>query len=127
MRKTNYINYCNLPYANICVGFTTNESMFDKELKFLGLPDGHLIRFIDDDAAATTHYITRDNLAVIIITLRRDKRYSKEYPGLLVHEAVHAWQYLKGYINEDHPGAEIEAYHIQHIFDFIYQDLLDGN
>ncbi|WP_127753906.1 hypothetical protein [Devosia sp. 1566] len=38
-----------------------------------------------------------------------------DHPGMLVHEAVHAFRYLCHHIGEREPSSEFEAYSIQHI------------
>ena len=53
-----------------------------------------------------------------IICIPRDsvKKYTlSEVAGLIAHEVMHVWQYIKENIGEDSPGAETEAYFMQNL------------
>lgn len=65
-------------------------------------------------ANATTHHVTSDKgLACIVCLGDWQDRDPIEIAGLLVHEAVHAWQEYCDYYGERTPGREQEAYAIQ--------------
>lgn len=68
-------------------------------------------------ANATTHYLENSAGQLVVIVALGDTtgRNAVEIAGLLVHEAVHAWQqYCEG-IGETNPGDEQEAYGVQAI------------
>ncbi len=54
-------------------------------------------------------------LAIIVCLSDTTGRNPIEVAGLLVHEAVHAWQFYADHIGERNPGIEQEAYAIQSI------------
>ncbi len=54
-------------------------------------------------------------LTVVVCLSDWQGRNPVEVAGLLVHEAVHAWQFYAGHIGERSPGIEQEAYAIQSI------------
>jgi hypothetical protein len=67
-------------------------------------------------ADATAHHIyNTDGIAVVVCLNGWEGRNSIEIAGLLVHEAVHAWQEWCDFYGESSPGCEQEAYAIQGI------------
>lgn len=68
-------------------------------------------------ADATTHYLNNDKGELVVIVALGDRagRSGIEIAGLLVHEAVHAWQQHCDSIGETHPACEQEAYGVQAI------------
>lgn len=67
-------------------------------------------------AQATTHVLTSNHGLVVIVCLSQwEERSGVEIAGLLVHEAVHAWQEWCAYYGEHNPASEQEAYAIQGI------------
>lgn len=67
-------------------------------------------------ADATTHHLRASAGLVAIVCLREhEKRSGVEIAGLLVHEAVHAWQEWCDYYGENPTAREQEAYAIQGI------------
>lgn len=70
-----------------------------------------------DHAHATTHQCTNHKgEATCVVCLRgHEGRDPVEVAGLLVHEAVHIWQFYAAMIGEGEPGSEQEAYAVQAI------------
>jgi hypothetical protein len=67
-------------------------------------------------ADATAHNLHAPNgLCVIVCLSNFANRTGVEIAGLLVHEAVHAWQEWCSYYGEHTPAMEQEAYAIQSI------------
>lgn len=68
-------------------------------------------------AQATTHRLRNDKGEQVVVVCMRDwqGRDPIEVAGLLVHEAVHAWQEYADLIGEHTPGREQEAYAVQAI------------
>lgn len=66
-------------------------------------------------AHATAHHLQSERGEQCVVVCMRDweARDPIEVAGLLVHEAVHAWQEYAAVIGELTPGAEQEAYAIQ--------------
>lgn len=73
-------------------------------------------RWVNTGANATMHAFGGPGGLVCIVCLDLTvERNGVETAGLLVHEAVHAWQHWCDAIGEDKPGAEQEAYGVQAI------------
>jgi hypothetical protein len=67
---------------------------------------------------ATAHYFDAPDgrgLVCIVCIAGWEARTPIEVAGLLVHEAVHAWQAYARQIGENNPGDEQEAYAVQSI------------
>ena len=98
------------PYLCLCL----SESEFNAAIKQMG------IRPIDGwikspQADATAHHLRspKKGLAIVVCLNGWENRNPIEVAGLLVHEAVHAWQEWCDYYGEDNPGREQEAYGVQ--------------
>lgn len=104
------------PYLCLCL----SEEEFGAVLKHLK-PKGTPENWVSPGANATLHQFYDDEgVLVCVVCLqprgRKDGNYTGvEIAGLLVHEAVHAWQLYADSIGERNPGAEQEAYAIQGI------------
>ena len=67
-------------------------------------------------ADATAHYLEAHHGQSVVVCLSNwHGKKPVEVAGLLVHEAVHAWQQWCDYYGEREPGREQEAYAIQGI------------
>ena len=100
------------PYLTLCL----SDKEYRAALKQCGVtPIGDWIK--TDWADATAHHMSNPKgEAVCVICLRvGEGRTPVEIAGLLVHEAVHAWQDYCHRIGETDPGSEQEAYGIQSI------------
>lgn len=99
------------PYLCLCL----SEKEYEAALKHCKQ------KAVDDwiktpQAQATTHVLTSSHGLVVIVCLSKwEERSGVEIAGLLVHEAVHAWQEWCDYYGERHPASEQEAYAIQGI------------
>lgn len=98
------------PYFTLC----TTEKQFRRELKRLKVEP---MKFINAGADATTHHlISPDGRQCSIVCMPHDKAATRpQRYGLLVHEAVHIWQWFVDSIGETSPSHEFEAYSIQSI------------
>ncbi|MGB8408711.1 MAG: hypothetical protein WCE58_02220 [Gallionella sp.] len=103
-------------YYKLCL----TEKDFTKTLTDeLEMPASHQPRFhTGRDSGATTHeFQHNDGEAQIIIVCMHpvaDRTIIETY-ALLVHEAVHVWQYIASAIGERYPGDEEESYAVQRI------------
>jgi hypothetical protein len=99
------------PYLALCL----SQQEFDKAMAHLRIPAG--IRFVNDGAQATMHSATSPSGELVCVVCLSDwqGRNPVEVAGLLVHEAVHAWQEYADRIGEREPGREQEAYAVQSI------------
>jgi hypothetical protein len=98
------------------VGLCTDEKSFRRELKRLGIPKDEIPTWLRDTADATVHELAYKGKQCAIVCIRKSRRHTRvEIDGLLIHEAVHVWQWIKGVIREDKPSPEFEAYAIQRL------------
>jgi hypothetical protein len=99
------------PFLCLCLSEAEYRSVM-KKLKQEQF--GHWIK--TEQADATAHYLfTREGMAVVVCLSNYEKHSPIEVAGLLVHEAVHAWQQWCDFYGEKTPGCEQEAYAIQRI------------
>lgn len=94
-----------------------SRSEYERETKRLGVEAAS--PFLIDGKPATTHFLhpKDDSTTAVAIVCLGDmcERDPITIATLLVHEAVHVWQYECELMGEDKPGSEIEAYAIQRI------------
>jgi hypothetical protein len=94
------------------------EAEFQAQLTELSVPRDKWPPFLSTPQAdATAHYLEKpDGKKCCIVCLRHDPgRDPIEVVGLLVHEAMHLWRWIREYIGEHSPSAEFEAYSMQWI------------
>lgn len=108
-----------------------SEAEMHKEMKRIKLPRSSWPNFLNKHANATAHFIPHNDKQLCFVCLGEvGDRSGIQVAALLVHEAVHIWQYhaeLIGSFN-DH-GDEEEAYAIQQIAQqlmYSYADRLNG-
>jgi hypothetical protein len=99
------------PYLCLCL----SEPEFKAAVAHLKAPaDLQWVSNPQSDATAHT-FESPGGLTVVVCLRRAEGRNPVEVAGLLVHEAVHAWQAYAEHIGERNPGIEQEAYAIQSI------------
>jgi hypothetical protein len=101
-----------------CIGLCQNKKQFLKELRRLKMPENSIPEWVKEGKDAQVHYLagTKLNEQCCIVCVREQKGTKpNEIVGLLVHEAVHVWQWIKEEMNEKTPSTEFEAYAIQNI------------
>lgn len=102
-------------YLTLC----TTPAMFEKELKRLGVPKPWPEFVLNTHSHATAHQFEKVNdtgkRTVIVCIPPDQERDQLEIVGLIVHEAVHVWQWACENIGEDKPSMEFEAYAIQRL------------
>ncbi len=83
-----------------------------KELKVI-----YLNQWVSENAGATSHHLINKEGAITSVVCVGDykDRNPIEVAGMLVHEAVHVWQWYTETIGERTPASEQEAYAIQAI------------
>lgn len=97
------------PYLVLCL----TQDQFDKAVRDLGMKT--IPSMLDGGRACTHRMWTRTgNLACVVAI--SDKDFDGiSVASLLIHEAVHVFQYQCEHIGESRPSVEFEAYGIQHI------------
>ena len=101
------------PYFCLC----QDEKSFKKALKHLNIKKADRPEFLSATHVSATVHFFEDKAALTAIVCLGDTSGAtpNEIVGLLIHEAVHIWQYFKEHIGETHPSKEFEAYSIQSI------------
>lgn len=74
-----------------------------------------IVSYPKTGGASTSLLENSDGSKACLVMLFDHKHQKEQIYGLLVHEAVHVWQYIKEDIGEDKPSSEFEAYSIQKI------------
>ncbi len=109
------------PYAPAEVWYVANEKAYRRFARKLKLKNpvtmhwdaqGCTAEFLEGKYQAVT---TRSNLDGGVCHIA----------AVIAHECVHLWQNLKGYIGEDSPGEEVEAYIIDHFVEQVMKAYLD--
>lgn len=103
----------------------TTEEMFYAEMKKCGVPEHKAGSWVTNEySGATAHQfvIAENGKPCVVVCIRtRDYHTPIQIAGLLVHEAVHIWQYICERIGEDSPSHEFEAYSVQ----WLAQELME--
>ena len=101
-----------------CIGLCQSEKAFMKELIRLKIPIRNIPEWVSEGKDACVHYLMDNNAiekcVIVCIRERKNTKYD-EIVGLIIHEAVHVWQWICEEINERAPSTEFEAYAIQNI------------
>jgi hypothetical protein len=97
------------------VGFAPSKSAWDSEMKRL---NAGVEPYPVTDAKCSAFDNRTSNMMAVIITVGDHidaKADAIGIIGLLVHEVIHAWQWIKRDIGERKPSKEFEAYAVQHM------------
>lgn len=103
------------PFMRLCL----DERDFHAALRQIDCPKPYPPFLAGAQADATAHLISSSRGLVAIVTLRATtkRRDLIDVHALLVHEAVHVWQALRGDMGERDPSHEFEAYAVQSLSD----------
>lgn len=106
----------------------TTEEQFKREMRRLKVPAGDFGSWVSNEHSdATAHKMTCEGYkkcAIVCIRVRPGMG-AVGIAALLVHEAVHIYQWIKELLGEDEPGIEGEAYAIQEISQNLMQAYAD--
>lgn len=107
-----------LVISPFCIGLCLKEEAFQKELNRLGVPRKDWPPWVKAGKDGQVHYFEKKaghEICCIVCIKGHKGRLRVETSGLLIHEAVHVWQYIREELNEFDPSREFEAYSIQNI------------
>ncbi len=115
------------PWFPINLGFCPSQEIWDKWMKRCGITGQDAIYpELDRRTGGTFSWFAPDDhdnyvpFGLITIGPDAEKRDPSVVTGMLVHESVHAFQYVLRRMNEKGmPGSEFEAYSIQAIYMFM--------
>lgn len=100
------------------IGLCKTPAAFSRELRRMKVPQDEQPQFLLRGANATAHAFEKPGdgkLCAIVCIGEHKKRTRHEINGLLVHEAMHVWRWVREHIGEREPSMEFEAYAVQHI------------
>jgi hypothetical protein len=96
-----------------------SEQAFHAELRMLKVPKNSWPAWVRAGKDGACHWFDKtgsDGTDCAIICMRdTDKHTPIEVAGLLVHEAVHVWQEVRGRMGDQIASAEFEAYAVQRL------------
>lgn len=105
----------NLVVSPAYLALFIREDDFRKELTRLKLPKEKWPPPTQVGCGSTTFIDYKGRPACIVRMPLCPNTTIEQYHALLVHEAVHVWQFIRERIGEDSPSSEFEAYSIQGI------------
>jgi hypothetical protein len=101
------------------IGICTSERAFHAACRKFGIKP---YEWIADDADATMHTWSKQGSTVCVVAVPpRGKRSRATYAALIVHEATHVWQHIRGVLGETKPSSEFEAYSLQNICQELFE------
>lgn len=102
-----------MEFLPVEIGFCPSKKAFKDYMKSIGRKD----KFPPKAKASFNHFSEPDvGLIMIDPMIDRSKEVEPtQVVGLIVHECVHAFQWICDVIGEENPSAEFEAYTIQAI------------
>lgn len=113
--KPNRVVWCDRGILPPYFGFCPNEKAWHNTIKRLKAPAQD---YPTSDASCTALRNADTGVLCVVVTLA-DKFDEQEFAigviGLIVHEAMHVWRYIREDIGEHEPSTEFEAYAMHHI------------
>lgn len=108
--KVSYLPHRGYP---VHVAFAPSDKAFYNEMKRLDIL-GAIYPINDKVKGSVTLFEGAQGGTIIMVSLDKFKE-RKDAIGVIVHEAVHVWQFICEAIGEERAGVEVEAYSIQDI------------
>ena len=105
--------WCDRGWQPLYYGFCPSESAWKREMHRLGVDEpypttaGRCTLFENSKSA--------NECVLVTIAAASTKRKKIEIVGLIVHEAMHVWRFIRERIGEREPSLEFEAYAMQAI------------
>ena len=128
-RSRNKVIWCDRGWQFTYFGFCPSEKAWEREMKMLGLSGGDYALSSGTSGSTTKMTSAKGKNAVIVrISADMDRDYRKDPAGVvavIVHEAVHVWQFILDHMGEAKPSPELEAYAVQAIFSQLFDAYLD--
>jgi hypothetical protein len=115
---SNRVIWLNRHFFPIYVGFCPSVTAWKHAMKKLDMPDEEFPPFANMKHANVTTFEFEKRSPVSIITFKPGYKPSSRLSleGLMLHECVHVWQRIRGYMGEKAPSAEFEAYTLQDLW-----------
>lgn len=110
----NKVIWCDRGWMPYHYGFCPNERAWNAEMKRLALKE-HVPYPAEYDGRCTPFENSKDHNACALVTIRPAAKTALMQVGMLAHEGVHVWQFMRSAIGEREPSIEFEAYSIQAI------------
>lgn len=99
------------------IALCVTEKQYIKAMKKAGIHKSEHDEWIINGADATCHYIEGQGSLkdFAILCIRLEKEPTPETVGLIAHECMHLWQWIKEKRRESNPSIELDAYAIQYL------------
>jgi hypothetical protein len=108
--KKSLVKWIERGWQPVFIGFCPSEKAWKREMKRMRVENSPY----PESPGCCVRFRTYDNKTVVLITINYDDAKDHNFiAGILVHEAVHAFQYVCEAIGEQSPSKEFEAYSIQ--------------
>lgn len=107
-----------LMFSPYYIGLCKTDDAFKRELKRMKVPREDWPKFVlNEHSDATVHrFQTYDGKLCVIVCIRKARHKTRHaINGLLVHESMHIWRWIRENIGEHEPSSEFEAYSVQNI------------
>lgn len=98
------------------------KKQFRHKLKECGIDENERHKFTKDDDSGKARWYESNGKQFVFICLTPNDHDLVEVHGLLVHEAIHMWQWIKEYYGEEAPSKEFEAYSLQNITQSLFEE-----
>ncbi len=110
--KKDEVFWIELGFLPVEVGYAPNQKAWKKALQQYGLPDED---FPGTDGHCVFWEKTRKHTNVILLSVGKtaDSYSVSQVAGIVAHECMHAWRFIKDAIGEKEPSEEFEAYVMQ--------------
>ncbi len=104
-------------WQNAHIGFCPSEKAWVREMKLLGTPEerypttaGHCQTFEHRDIRSLH----------ILVTIADEPMTLAQLVGIIAHECMHVWRFVREHMGEKKPSVEFEAYSMQAITQDIF-------
>lgn len=108
-RRTDAVVWCRQGWIPMAYCFCPSEKAWRREMRRMNAQEPYPTA----DARTTRFERAGRTRAFVTIAEHLDGRDPVGIVGLIVHEAVHVWQYMCEYGGDESPSRETEAYAIQ--------------
>lgn len=125
-------SHADAPLVNLAyiVTLCVTPKQFYAFLRKAKIPANDHPTFLEgDDNDAVVHFIRgadKKRHAVVCVSDQHGEPFPKVL-SLLVHEAVHIWQWHREFMGEDSPSREFEAYSIQAISQLLMEAYVENS
>lgn len=98
------------------IALCLTRKQFERKLKECSIPKEDWMPFVTVSESARVHRYSHEGTGYVFVCIDGYEQHAEvEIYGLLVHEAMHIWRWIREYIDEETPSSEFEAYAMQNL------------